>query len=103
MMTLPTNPERSLKRSVRKTVKSRSISLRLFCCLRDEKAAAVGGTEVKSQAGSVLRDTDEITGFPVTLTRQRVVESPTPYKVNSRKLPQKPRADDIRPHGYNIR
>lgn len=49
----------TLKRSVRKTVKSRSISLRLFCCLRDEKAAAVGGTEVKSQAGSVLRDTDE--------------------------------------------
>ena len=74
-----------------------------FVLDRFEAGIELCGTEVKSQAGSVLRDTDEITGFPVTLTRQRVIESPTPYKVNSRKLPQKPRADDIRPHGYNIR
>jgi len=43
-------------------------------------AAAVGGTEGKPQAEDVLHDTGEIYRFPVTLTRQRVVESPTPTK-----------------------
>ena len=61
-------------------------------------AAAAGGTEGKLHAESVLHDTDEINRFPVTLTRQRVVESPRPYRVNSHKLLQKPQADNIRPY-----
>lgn len=63
-------------------------------------AAAVGGTGGKPQAESVLHDTNEINRFSVPLTRQRVVGSPHPYKVNSHKRLHKPRADDIRPpHG----
>jgi hypothetical protein len=43
---------------------------------------AVGGTGDKPQAERALYDTGEIkiNGFSVTLTLQRVVESPTPAK-----------------------
>ena len=37
-------------------------------------------TEGKSQAENVLHDTVETNNFSVTLSRQRVVDSPTPTK-----------------------
>ena len=59
-----------------------NFSMSLAGCGDSTHRCAVGGTGDKPKAERALYDTGEIkiNGFPVTLTRQRVVESPTPAK-----------------------